>query len=568
MHGGGKVATVFMRWLERTPNDYDRGIELLTLGAIGAVRAAIVEACGRPGARILDVGCGTGELAVQLALAGATVLAFDASPSMVAHARGRVKESGLANRVSVELLDVSDLAQSVAGQRFDAVVAVLVLSEIPPTHLAAFLEGCSALLAPGGHLLIADEVRPSGTFTALAYRVVRWPIALLTWLLTRTTTRPLEALPRHIAQAGLRVVQVRHWLGGSLALYDIVAADAAAQAASRLGTTAVEAASGGIDGLAGPPQAAPLPLPARLRHRTTAMTVLRDLWALFFRIIPPYPGVQPGLYAVGDPQRSSPVLVTANYDLTVRRLLKAIDGAVDAWLLVVDTGGVNVWCASGSGRLTAARVLDALRSSRLEQLVDHHALVLPQLAAPGVDAQQVRHSGWGVHWGPVRAGDIPRYIERGLSKSDEMRLVRFPVRQRLEMASATLGFYGLVILLPVLVLWRTHFWAVTIALVGLSYLYAVALPWIPGRDGMAKSVSLTAIGVAAVLALAALTGEVSPETLFGRLIGVTALAVFVGGELQGMSPLMRGEQANWIYEAIVLGGLLVLYLIVRWLMAW
>ncbi len=73
-----------------------------------------------------------------------------------------------------------------------------------------------------------------------------------------------------------------------------------------------------------------------MHHRVTLRTLLLDLWLLFFRIIPPYPKVKTGLYAVGSPGADLPVLVTGNFDLTVRRLLRAIDGRVNVWLLVAD----------------------------------------------------------------------------------------------------------------------------------------------------------------------------------------------------------------------------------------
>jgi hypothetical protein len=276
-------------------------------------------------------------------------------------------------------------------------------------------------------------------------------------------------------------------------------------------------------------------------------------------VLPPYPKFEPGLYAIGEPERDSPILVTGNYDLTVRRVIKNTDGTLDAWLLVVDSAGVNVWCGAGGGFLTAERVIGALKMSGADSWHASKQVVLPQLCANGVDGNSIRdQTGWKVHWGPIRAGDISTYLENGFKKTDGMRTVVFPILDRLEMVSATLGLYGLMIMVPVLVFWRHFFWPVLIALLGLSYFFALALPLIPGKDGLVKSIPLAIIATAGMIAYTSLTGSMDPLLLFRRGVGMVALSVFVAAEMQGMSPLMRGEQANWGWEvviAVVLGGI-------------
>jgi hypothetical protein len=138
-----------------------------------------------------------------------------------------------------------------------------------------------------------------------------------------------------------------------------------------------------------------------------------------------------------------------------------------------------------------------------------------------------------------------------------MRWLRFPLVDRLEMVTVTLGLYALLILLPVLIFWRQQFWPVTASLLGLSYFYAVVHPWLPGRDGLYKSIPLTFIALAGLFTYTALWNPLPALTLFHWAVGLTGLSVFTGAELQGMSPLMRGEQANWGWEAVIgliLGG--------------
>ena len=143
-----------------------------------------------------------------------------------------------------------------------------------------------------------------------------------------------------------------------------------------------------------------------------------------------------GLRKVGDPGPESPVLVTGNYDLTASRLLRALEGE-DVWVVVAPSGGINVWCAAAGGHLTTHQVVTALKTSGIDQRVDHRELVVPQLAATGVEGLQVyRRSRWRVRFGPVRAEDVRAYLAAGGEKTDAMRRVRFSLRDRLEMAAA------------------------------------------------------------------------------------------------------------------------------------
>jgi CO dehydrogenase/acetyl-CoA synthase delta subunit len=60
--------------------------------------------------------------------------------------------------------------------------------------------------------------------------------------------------------------------------------------------------------------------------------------------------VAPGLYGVGQPDKTSEVLVTANFKLTFDHLRKELT-SLNAWILVLDTQGINVWCAAGERNL-------------------------------------------------------------------------------------------------------------------------------------------------------------------------------------------------------------------------
>ncbi len=122
--------------------------------------------------------------------------------------------------------------------------------------------------------------------------------------------------------------------------------------------------------------------------------------------------VDAGLYAIGEPTAESPVFVTANYKLTFDLLRRAI-ASIDGWILVLDTLGINVWCAAGKGTFGSDELLDRIASSRLAEVVSHRKLILPQLAGPGVAGYKVKkRSGFQVLYGPVRAEDIPEFLKK------------------------------------------------------------------------------------------------------------------------------------------------------------
>jgi hypothetical protein len=144
--------------------------------------------------------------------------------------------------------------------------------------------------------------------------------------------------------------------------------------------------------------------------------------------------VSPGLYRIGEPDSNSPVLVTANYKLTVDAVRRELAG-VNVWVLILDTKGVNVWCAAGKGTFGTAELVCRIAATNLASVVNHRHLVLPQLGATGVAAHEVkRATGFLVHYGPVRARDIRPYLAAGMKATPDMRRVTFNWRDRIVVA--------------------------------------------------------------------------------------------------------------------------------------
>jgi len=123
--------------------------------------------------------------------------------------------------------------------------------------------------------------------------------------------------------------------------------------------------------------------------------------------------VEPGLYAIGSPDENSPVFVSANYKFTFDKLRKELV-SLNIWLLIIDTKGINVWCAAGKGTFSEQGILKAMRATKLDKVVKNKMLILPQLAAPGVSAHMItKYTGFKVIYGPVAAEDI-RIFAKGI----------------------------------------------------------------------------------------------------------------------------------------------------------
>lgn len=158
-----------------------------------------------------------------------------------------------------------------------------------------------------------------------------------------------------------------------------------------------------------------------------------------------------GLIKIGYPDKNSPVLVTGNYHLTVLKVKRALRGK-NVFLLVANSHGINVWCAAAGGHFTHHDVISALKLSNVESLVDHRAVILPQLAACGIEAKVIdQRTGWKVKWGPVDIKDFSAYLANGQQKKTGMSVVRFPLQDRLEIGIAWAFWMSMVFSLVLLI---------------------------------------------------------------------------------------------------------------------
>lgn len=141
--------------------------------------------------------------------------------------------------------------------------------------------------------------------------------------------------------------------------------------------------------------------------------------------------IRPGLYAVGRPSGASEVFISANYGLSFDILRSSLAG-LDTWILVLDTKGINVWCAAGKGTFGTDEIIRQIGSADLGRVVTHRRIIVPQLGGPGVSGHEVkRATGFKVVYGPVKASDIKAFVEAGYSATEEMRTIRFDLKDRI-----------------------------------------------------------------------------------------------------------------------------------------
>lgn len=210
---------VLMRVLESAPGRYDRGMRWLSLGRWERRLDALAEAAlpaSRTAAVVLELGCGTGGLTARLLERAGRVQAIDQNPQMLDLARARLAEVP-ASRLELRESTAAEIDALPAGE-FDAIAASLVFSEMSADERRFVLRQAVRLLRPGGRIAIADEVRPKRAWQRFLHGVLRLPLALLTWVVTGSTTRPVADPAGEMREAGLRVVCEERGALGSFAL--------------------------------------------------------------------------------------------------------------------------------------------------------------------------------------------------------------------------------------------------------------------------------------------------------------------------------------------------------------
>ena len=261
----------------------------------------------------------------------------------------------------------------------------------------------------------------------------------------------------------------------------------------------------------------------------------------------PHP-TRPRLIVFGKPDRNSPVLVTVNSSLTVRRLSKALKNE-HCYLLVAPAGGINVWCGSVGGHFTIEGIISIIKTSGIKQLVNHRRLILPQLSAPAIRSRDLNVKvGWSAQFGPIRAEDIPQYLRNGRKVTEEMTEIRYSSRDRLEMAMAMSG--SIIIrysIFPLIFfgLWGfSRFSASVLLTSSILHLFNEKLP---GSNNTRKAFSICVPLLPLLFSLSIALGATSMWQLLSVITILLSACLLAGNAYSGYAPFKQCSYSKQFY---------------------
>ena len=284
--------------------------------------------------------------------------------------------------------------------------------------------------------------------------------------------------------------------------------------------------------------------------------------------------VPPGLYAIGTPDNASPVVVTANYKMTYDLVRSALKGR-NLWLLVLETYGINVWCAAGKGTFGTGELVRRIKKSGLSDMVTHRELLLPIMGAAGVKGVEVKaRTGFNCRFATLRIDDLPDYLDAGMRANAGMRELTFSLKERLVLtpieivSSLKSGLY----LLPVICLAAATaggfnalngLKALLVCLVTIlsgAFISPLLLPWLPTRSFAVKGAFAGLLVAAALTGLLQLSGAAPVTSLF---CGVTAISSFVMLNFTGSTPFTSRSGVKYEMRlALPLQGITLLVAVV------
>nr|QEE17993.1 Acetyl-CoA decarbonylase/synthase complex subunit gamma [Candidatus Prometheoarchaeum syntrophicum] len=414
-----------MRKLEETPTIYDVNFTKLTKGINLQVQDWIVERI-HSDEKVMDVGCGPGQLSRKLAQKGAFVLGIDKNPKMV-----RVANNNISSEIknSLSFLKGSIIDDFTKPEQFDVIVSTFMLSELRPLEQQIFLREAWKLLKPNGRLYLAAEFVPSG-FSKIKFILERWFYKKKTGKKSGKTL-PLKWFSKYLGPIGYKIINEENWKQGSIKVLEIVKEELKKNSGPGYYTPPKKSFSG-------------------------LSAIFRSMRCILTGQVDPVP-IEPGIYQSGNPNSKSPILVTSNYDYTYIRFMKKIQ-KIDAWVLCVDSNGINVWCGARGDNFGNKQLIEAIKATNIEEKTQQRKIILPQLSAGGIAIPQlitdVPYFPFKLYYGPIWAKDIPEYLEKKyIVKPKSMKKINFSLFHRILAGITHLTFsYRKIFLKPTLLL--------------------------------------------------------------------------------------------------------------------
>jgi ubiquinone/menaquinone biosynthesis C-methylase UbiE/NAD-dependent dihydropyrimidine dehydrogenase PreA subunit len=509
---------IFMKILEKRPERYDMGINILSGGHSKKIKKQIIQNFVKPGMEILDIGCGTGSLIIDAAKVDARITGVDISEGMLAVAQKRITNNGLEERITLYNAGAVEIDSLFEENSFDLITSTLVFSELYSEERSLALYQINKLLKPDGTFVIAVEVPPGKLIKKIIHYLVRFPLTILTYIIAQTGTKPFARISEEIAESGLNITsEDRSFLDSFTVISAKKSMDDSSDKIVLLPTKKAE----------------------------DDFSFIKSVWDFIGRWFPN--PVEPGLRVIGEPDRNSPVLLTSNFHLTVRRVEKALKGE-NVFLLVAPANGINVWCGSCGGELNTHSVISAIKTSRINERVNHHQIILPQFSAPGIDRDLLKKETGRIGlFGPAYSKNIPLFLKNRKTVFEHNR-AEFSLPFRLEMLFSmnllvwlAIGIITLLIKLNMFLPISATFW-----ITGLI-LYA-GFPVIPGKSGWLKAAVLSAMEVIGI-ALYSIFISLPLFSQWKIMLIVIAINMWLGFDLRGIVAGLPSE-AEWLMHRL------------------
>ncbi len=508
-----------MKILESRPERYDTGINFLSGGHATKIRKQIVKDFVRPNMKVLDIGCGTGLLIEDAAKAGAKATGIDVSAGMLKIAQKRIENSGLQDKISVYNVGVVEMDALFAENSFDLIVSTMVFSELYSEERAVALYQIKKLLKPNGKLVIAVEVQPKNIIKRITHFIVRLPLAILTYIIAQTGTKPFKNISEEVTKSGFSIIkEERSFLDSFIIL--------SANNSENISHDKID-----------------LPV---AKKPIDDFSIVKTIWDYIGRWFPN--PVEPGLRVIGNPDRNSPVILTSNFHLTVRRVEKSLKNE-NVFLLVAPSNGINVWCASEGGELNTHSVITAIKTSRLNERVDHNKIILPQFSASGINLELLKkETGRKGLFGPAHSKYIPEYLvsHKTVFKNNKADL-SLPFRMEMLLSMNFIIWVALalitLIVAPKMILPASiYFWLT-------GFILYAGYPIIPGKSGWLKAGVLSIIEILTIALYSFFILKMPLFSNWGIMVALSVINLTLGFDLRGIVAGYPSE-AEWLMKKL------------------
>ncbi|MFX0042674.1 MAG: methyltransferase domain-containing protein [Candidatus Hodarchaeota archaeon] len=421
------MAVVYMRKLEEEPETYDSKFTSLTKGVNLEVQDWVLNQVNSSES-ILEIGCGTGSLASKMALKGNYVIAIDKNFQMINYAMQNYPNNISSENLLYQIGSFTELPVDSRSQ--DIVVSTFMLSELRPLEQQIFLRNVWKVLKPDGRLILAAEFVPSG-FWKLTFKIKRWWYRKKLKRLRLTSTFLVKWFFNYIEPIGFKINSMKRWKHGSIQAIEL---------------KKINDKEKNEPGYYRPDK-------KRFKGLRSELRIYRCIFTGQVDRVP----IEPGIYQSGTPNETSPIIVTANYDFTYIKVMRDLK-RLDAWVLCVDSNGINVWCAARGNDFGNNQLLEAVEATEIKNLTKEKILLLPQLSAGGVAIPQLPNKSekfpFKIKYGPVWSKHIPQFIKnKPVRKPKNMKLAKFTLFHRIRAGiTHTTFLFRKLFLLPIIAL--------------------------------------------------------------------------------------------------------------------